>query len=118
MIKVNSILQFGQQILATILLLYHLLIWAVEEPLLRFGLSFVLYGLFLLWQPLWSKEARVKKLPVAVIAILFFLITYFFPPRPPEFAGRHAAALARYLPEHSWDPVVLTAALPADPLTR
>jgi glycosyltransferase involved in cell wall biosynthesis len=46
------------------------------------------------------------------------LITYFFPPRPPEFAGRHAAALARYLPEHGWDPVVLTAALPADPLTR
>jgi hypothetical protein len=69
------------------LLLYHLLIWAVEEPLLRFGLSSVLYGLFLLWQPLWSKEARVKKLPVAVIGILFFLITYFFPDESLVFVG-------------------------------
>jgi hypothetical protein len=40
------------------------------------------------------------------------LVTYFFPPRPPEFAGRHAAALARYLPESGWEPLVLTAALP------
>ncbi|MCP4389337.1 MAG: hypothetical protein GY802_13665, partial [Gammaproteobacteria bacterium] len=85
--KVNSLLQFGQQILATILLLYHLLIWAVDEPLLRFGLSFVLYGLFLLWQPLWSKEARVNAAPVAVIAILFFLITYSFPNESLVFVG-------------------------------
>jgi BMFP domain-containing protein YqiC len=87
LIKVNSLLQFGQQILATILLLYHLLIWAVDEPLLRFGLSFVLYGLFLLWQPLWSKEARVNAAPVTVIAILFFLITYFFPNESLVFVG-------------------------------
>ncbi len=87
MIKVNSLLQFGQQILATILLLYHLLIWAVDEPLLRFGLSFVLYGLFLLWQPLWSKEARVNALPVAVIALLFFMITYAFPNESLVFVG-------------------------------
>ncbi|MDH3759915.1 MAG: HAMP domain-containing histidine kinase [Gammaproteobacteria bacterium] len=87
MIKVNSLLQFGQQILATILLLYHLLIWAVDEPLLRFGLSFVLYGLFLLWQPLWSKEARVNAAPVIVIALLFFLITYAFPNESLVFVG-------------------------------
>ena len=87
MIKVNSLLQYGQQILATILLLYHLLIWAVDEPPLRFGLSFVLYGLFLLWQPLWSKEARVNALRVSVIAVLFFLITYFFPNESLVFVG-------------------------------
>ena len=85
--KVKSLLQFGQQILASILLLYHLLIWAVDEPLLRFGLTFVLYGLFLLWQPLWSKEARVNAAPVALIAILFFLITYFFPNESLVFVG-------------------------------
>jgi len=45
------------------------------------------------------------------------LVTYFFPPRPPGFAGRHAAALARYLPEFGWEPIVLTAALPADTRT-
>jgi signal transduction histidine kinase len=87
LIKVNSLLQFGQQILATILLLYHLLIWAVDDPLLRLGLSFVLYGLFLLWQPLWSKEARVNALPVSVVAVLFFLITYFFPNESLVFVG-------------------------------
>jgi signal transduction histidine kinase len=87
LIKVNSLLQYGQQILATILLLYHLLIWAVDEPPLRFGLSFVLYGLFLLWQPLWSKEARVNALRVSVIAVLFFLITYFFPNESLVFVG-------------------------------
>ena len=87
MIKVISLLQFGQQILATILLLYHLLIWAVDEPLLRLALTFVLYGLFLLWQPLWSKEARLNALPVVLIAILFFLVTYFFPNESLVFAG-------------------------------
>jgi hypothetical protein len=87
LIKVNSLLQFGQQILATILLLYHLLIWAVDEPLLRLALTFVLYGLFLLWQPLWSKEARVNGSPVVLIAILFFLVTYFFPNESLVFAG-------------------------------
>ena len=87
MIKVNSLLQFGQQILATILLLYHLLIWAVDEPLLRLALSFVLYGLFLLWQPLWSKEARFNASPAVLFAILFFLVTYFFPNESLVFAG-------------------------------
>ena len=87
MIKVNSLLQYGQQILASILLLYHLLIWAVDESLLRLALSFVLYGLFLLWQPLWSKEARINASPVALIAILFFLVTYFFPNESLVFVG-------------------------------
>lgn len=87
MIKANSLLQFGQQILATILLLYHLLIWAVDDRLLHFSLSIVLYGLFLLWQPLWSKEARVSIATVAAIALLFFTITYFFPNESLVFVG-------------------------------
>jgi len=87
LIKANSLLQFGQQILATILLLYHLLIWAVDDRLLHFSLSIVLYGLFLLWQPLWSKEARVSIATVAAIALLFFSITYFFPNESLVFVG-------------------------------
>ena len=79
MIRVKSLLQFGQQILATILLLYHILIWAIDDRLLQFGLSFVLYGLFLLWQPLWSKEAQLNRGPVLVAALLFILLTYFYP---------------------------------------
>jgi len=87
LIKINSLLQFGQQILASILLLYHLLIWAVDDRLLHFSLSIVLYGLFLLWQPLWSKETRVSAATVAVIALLFFTLTYFFPNESLVFVG-------------------------------
>ncbi len=72
-------MQFGQQILASILLLYHLLIWAVDDPRLKFALTFVLYGLFLLWQPLWSKEARIHNGQVGLITAVFLLASYRFP---------------------------------------
>jgi len=87
LIRVNSLLQFGQQILASILLLYHVLIWAVDDPLLKFALSFVLYGLFLLWQPLWSKEARINKTPVGLLTIAFALLAYRFPNESLVFFG-------------------------------
>lgn len=79
MLRFNSILQFGQQILATILLLLHILIWIVNEPLLKFSLTFILYGLFLLWQPLWNKQEKVRRGPVAVVAIVFVGLAYSFP---------------------------------------
>ena len=87
MIRVNSLLQFGQQILASILLLYHVLIWAVDDPLLKFALSFILYGLFLLWQPLWSKEARINKTPVGLVTVAFALLAYRFPNESLVFFG-------------------------------
>ena len=87
MIRVNSILQFGQQILASILLLYHVLIWAVDDPLLKFALTFILYGLFLLWQPLWSKEARISKTPVGLVTVAFVLLAYRFPNESLVFFG-------------------------------
>jgi signal transduction histidine kinase len=77
--KIDSLLQYGQQILATILLLLHALIWIVDEPLLKFSLTFILYGLFLLWQPLWSKQARVRPGPVIVVTLVFVLLAYRFP---------------------------------------
>ena len=79
MFRIDSLLQYGQQILATILLLLHALIWIVEEPLLKFSLTFILYGLFLLWQPLWSKQAQVKRAPVMAVALTFVLLAYSFP---------------------------------------
>ena len=79
MIRFKSLLLFGQQILATILLLYHILIWAIDDRLLQFGLSFILYGLFLLWQPLWSTEVKLSRGPVLVAAAVFMLLTYSFP---------------------------------------
>ena len=79
LIRIDSFLQYGQQILATILLLCHVLIWIVDEPLLKFSLTFILYGLFLLWQPLWSKQAKVRQGPVIGVAIVFVLLAYSFP---------------------------------------
>ena len=87
MIRVNSLLQFGQQILASILLLYHVLIWAVDDPLLKFALTFILYGLFLLWQPLWSKEARINKTQVGLVTVVFVLLAYRFPNESLVFFG-------------------------------
>jgi signal transduction histidine kinase len=79
LLKIDSFLQYGQQILATILLLLHALIWIVDEPLLKFSLTFILYGLFLLWQPLWSKQAKLRQGPVVLVAIVFVLLAYSFP---------------------------------------
>ncbi len=55
------------------------MIWSVDDRLLQFSLSFILYGLFLLWQPLWSKEAQVNRLPVIVSGFVFVVLTYIFP---------------------------------------
>ncbi|MEM7563342.1 MAG: HAMP domain-containing sensor histidine kinase, partial [Pseudomonadota bacterium] len=45
----------------------------------QFSLSFILYGLFLLWQPLWSKHASVNRLPVILSGFFFVFLTYLFP---------------------------------------
>jgi signal transduction histidine kinase len=87
LIRVNSLLQFGQQILASILLLYHVLIWAVDAPLLKFALTFTLYGLFLLWQPLWSTEARINKTQVGLVTVAFVFLAYRFPNESLVFFG-------------------------------
>ncbi len=87
MIRINSLLQFGQQILASTLLTYHVLIWVVDDRQLEFALSFILYGLFLLWQPLWSKETVVDKKRIAFLALVFVGITYAFPDESLVFFG-------------------------------
>ena len=42
------------------------------------------------------------------------IVSYFFPPRP-AVGSLRLKGLAKYLPEHGWAPVILTAALPAEP---
>jgi len=87
LIRINSLLQFGQQILASTLLTYHILIWVVDDSQLEFALSFILYGLFLLWQPLWNKETVVDKKRIAFLALVFISITYAFPNESLVFFG-------------------------------
>ncbi len=87
MIRLKSLLQYGLQILASALLAYHVLIWVVDESRLKFALSLVLYGLFLLWQPLWSKESIVDRRPVVFIAVFFVAITFYFAKESLVFFG-------------------------------
>jgi signal transduction histidine kinase len=87
LIRINSLLQYGQQILASTLLIYHVLIWVVDDSQLQFALSLILYGIFLLWQPLWRKEANIEKRPVVFIAVFFIVITFYFPKESLVFFG-------------------------------
>lgn len=77
---IKFLLQYEQQILAATLLTIHSIIWIVEIPLLRFALTFVLYGLFILWQPLWKKDIEVNKgnflLPILILVLLSFYYLY------------------------------------------
>lgn len=76
---IRIILQYEHQILAALLLVLHSLIWIVKNPLLHFSLTLVLYGLFIMWQPLWNKESRVNK-PSELLPIIFILIFgYYYP---------------------------------------
>jgi len=113
LIKANSLLQFGQQILASTLLTYHVLIWIVDDQQLRFALSFILYGLFLLWQPLWSKQSKIDKKPVIFIAVFFIAITFFFPNESLVFFGLILSGLigSRLLSQSTFRPFDLLALL-------
>lgn len=79
MVLIKQLLQFEQQILAAILLVLHSQIWILENEWLQFSFSFVLYGLFLLWQPLWSKESHIRVLSILLPVTFLLLISYFYP---------------------------------------
>ncbi len=75
---VKTLLQFEQQILAALLLLLHSLTWVVHNPLLDYALIFVLYGLFLLWQPLWNKDAPIDNPSALLPIVLLVVFSYFY----------------------------------------
>ncbi len=75
---VKLLLQFEQQILAVLLLLLHSLIWIIDDKFIHFSLSSVLYGLFLLWQPLWHKDEQLKALPTLLPIVLLLFFSFFY----------------------------------------
>jgi signal transduction histidine kinase len=90
---VKKITHFEHQALALLLLLLHTLIWYVDYPPLRASLTLVLYGLFFLWQPLWSKETRVNR-PSQMTALLALLaFSYFYLNESLVFFGLTIAGL-------------------------
>ena len=93
------------------MLVYHLIIWSPSDAILQFSLSFVLYGLFLLWQPLWNKDSSINKLPTTIIALAFVLATYFFHNESLVFFGLILSGLigSRLLSHSSFHPFDLLA---------
>jgi len=73
--------------MASVLLVYHFLIWSDSGPNLQLALTLILYGLFLLWQPLWSKDIQVRKIPAGFISLFLVLIAYVFPKESLIFFG-------------------------------
>ncbi|MCP4488302.1 MAG: HAMP domain-containing histidine kinase [Gammaproteobacteria bacterium] len=86
-IRLKPLLQFQQQIMASALLVYHILIWSDIDTKLQLALTSILYGLFLLWQPLWSKDVRVSQIPAGMLVILLVSAAYFFPNESLVFFG-------------------------------
>ncbi|NNE64349.1 MAG: hypothetical protein HKN34_09720, partial [Gammaproteobacteria bacterium] len=73
--------------MALMLLVYHLLIWSYFDSNLQLALGFILYGLFLLWQPLWNKHNSVRKIPALFITLFVAAIAYIFPQESLIFFG-------------------------------
>jgi len=87
LIKLKNFLQYEQQILASALLVYHSLTWSITDSKLHLAFTLILYGLFLLWQPLWSKDIRVNKIPVIIATTFLVLVAFFFPKESLIFFG-------------------------------
>ena len=73
--------------MASVLLVYHVLIWSTFNSKLQLAFTLILYGLFLLWQPLWSKDTRIHKVTAIAIAFFFGFLAYFFPNESLIFLG-------------------------------
>ncbi len=73
------LLQFEQQVLAALLLLLHTMTWTVDDSRLQVALTFVLYGLFLLWQPLWNKKASIDSVYTFIPLILLAAFSFYYP---------------------------------------
>ena len=75
---IKLLLQHEQQILAALLLLLHSLIWIIDDKFIHFSLSSVLYGLFLLWQPLWHKDTNLKAVQTLLPIFLLLAFSFYF----------------------------------------
>ena len=73
--------------MASVLLVFHFLIWSITDSKLQLAFSFILYGLFLLWQPLWSKDIRVRKITASFITVFLISVAYIFPKESLIFFG-------------------------------
>ncbi len=73
--------------MASVLLVFHFLTWSITDSKLQLAFSFILYGLFLLWQPLWSKDIQVRRIPASFIAVFLISLAYIFPKESLIFFG-------------------------------
>ena len=75
---IKNILQFEHQIFAALLLILHSLIWIIGNAYLHASITFVMYGLFLLWQPLLNKDKDIHFFSALMPIILLALFNHFY----------------------------------------
>ncbi len=105
--------QYEQQLLAGILLLLHTLIWYTNGSLFQFPLTLVLYGLFILWQPVWSKDNKVESVTFFIPLLILILFGYYYPNESIVFfsllmAGLIGSRLFSYNSSRAFDLLALT----------
>ncbi len=105
--------QYERQLLAGILLLLHSLIWYTNGSLFQFPLTLVLYGLFILWQPVWNKEDKINNLAFIIPLLILILFGYYYPNESIVFfslliAGLIGSRLFSYNTSRAFDLVALT----------
>ena len=76
---VTNIIQFEHQILAVLLILLHSLIWIIDKKYLNTSLTFVMYGMFLLWQPLLNKDKKIHIFSILTPIILLAAFNHYYP---------------------------------------
>lgn len=72
-------LKFEHIIFGFILLIFHSLIWSIKLGTIHFAVSMILLGLFLIWQPIWSKQTSIHWLKILLPSALFLLLSYTYP---------------------------------------
>lgn len=75
----RQFLKFEHIIFGFILLIFHSLIWSIDLGTIHFAVSMILLGLFLLWQPIWSKQSSIQWVKILVPSVLFLLLSYTYP---------------------------------------
>ncbi len=79
MFLIQQFLKYEQPIFGLILLAYHSLIWHIEPSVIHFSACVILLGLFLIWQPIWSKDSKTSLIKTLLPSFFFLILCFFYP---------------------------------------
>lgn len=78
-VSLNQLLKFDQLIFGLMLLTFHSLIWIIQPSIVHFSTNAILLGLFLLWQPIWSKQNSQLSFKTLLPSCIFLLLSFYSP---------------------------------------